>query len=68
MGCRCLLLRSLCLRPLSLRRLVQAIQAAAAQALVIPLLVIQRPQLSYPLITSTFEEVLQHAQTWQDPA
>jgi len=43
-------------------------KAAAAQALAIPLLVIQRPQLSYPLVTSTFEEVLQHAQTWQHPA
>ena len=43
-------------------------KVAAAQALAIPLLVIQRPQLSYPLITSTFEEVLQHTQTWQYPA
>jgi len=40
-------------------------KAAATQALAIPLLVIQRPQLRYPLITSTFEEVLQHTQTWQ---
>ena len=43
-------------------------KAAATKALAIPLLVIQRPQLSYPLITSTFEEVLRHAQTWQHPA
>ncbi len=43
-------------------------KAAAALALAIPLLVIQRPQLSYPLITSSFEEVLQHTQTWQHPA
>lgn len=40
-------------------------KAAATQALTIPLLVIQRPQLSYPLVTSTFEEVLQHTQAWQ---
>ena len=38
-------------------------KAAPAQALNIPLLVIQRPQLSYPM-TSNFKEVLQHAQTW----
>jgi precorrin-3B C17-methyltransferase len=43
-------------------------KAAAAQALAIPLLVIQRPQLTYPLIATAFEEVLQHAQTWQQPA
>ena len=43
-------------------------KAAASQALAIPLLVIQRPQLSYLLIASSFEEVLQHTQTWQHPA
>jgi precorrin-3B C17-methyltransferase len=40
-------------------------KVAATQALNIPLLVIQRPELSYPLVTSTFDAVLQHAQTWQ---
>lgn len=39
-------------------------KAAATQALNIPLLVIERPKLSYPLVTSTFEEVLQHTQSW----
>jgi precorrin-3B C17-methyltransferase len=43
-------------------------KAAATQALAIPLLVIQRPQLTYPLITSNFDEVVKHAQIWQHPA
>jgi precorrin-3B C17-methyltransferase len=43
-------------------------KAAATQALAIPLLVIQRPQLTYPLITSNFDEVVKHAQSWQHPA
>jgi precorrin-3B C17-methyltransferase len=43
-------------------------KVAATQALAIPLLVIQRPKLTYPLITSNFDEVVKHAQTWQHPA
>jgi len=34
-------------------------KAAAAQALNIPLLVVQRPTVAYPLVTSTFEAVVQ---------
>ena len=34
-------------------------KAAAAQALNIPLLVVQRPAVAYPLVTSTFEAVVQ---------
>ena len=40
-------------------------KAAAAQALGIPLLVIQRPQLAYPLVTSTFDAVLQQMAIWR---
>ena len=40
-------------------------KAAAAQALGIPLLVIQRPKLAYPLITSTFDAVLQQLAAWK---
>jgi cobalt-factor III methyltransferase len=40
-------------------------KAAAAHALNIPLLVISRPKLSYPQVTSTFDEVLHYAKTWQ---
>ena len=40
-------------------------KVAATQSLNIPLLVVQRPKLSYPLVTSVFDDVLQHAQTWQ---
>jgi precorrin-3B C17-methyltransferase len=40
-------------------------KAAAAQALAIPLLVIQRPALVYPQITSTFDAVLQQLKTWE---
>ncbi|MDD5462531.1 MAG: precorrin-3B C(17)-methyltransferase [Methylococcales bacterium] len=40
-------------------------KVAATQSLNIPLLVIKRPKLIYPLVTSVFDEVLQHAQTWQ---
>ena len=39
----------------------------ATQNLNIPLLVIQRPKLSYPLVTSTFDEVVKYAQIWQHP-
>ena len=39
-------------------------KVAAAQALDIPLLVIRRPQLAYPLATSSFEAVLQQLQQW----
>ena len=40
-------------------------KAAAAQALDIPLLVIQRPKLAYPLVASTFDAVLQQLATWK---
>lgn len=40
-------------------------KAAAAQALGIPLLVIQRPTLAYPLLVSTFDAVLQQLATWE---
>jgi cobalt-factor III methyltransferase len=40
-------------------------KVAATQSLNIPLLVVQRPKLSYPLVISVFDDVLQHAQTWQ---
>lgn len=40
-------------------------KAAAAQALGIPLLVIQRPTLAYPLVTSTFDAVLQQLAAWK---
>lgn len=40
-------------------------KAAAAQALGIPLLVIQRPKLAYPLFTSTFDAVLQQLAMWK---
>jgi len=40
-------------------------KAAAAQALDIPLLVIQRPNLAYPLVTSTFDAVLQQLAAWK---
>ena len=40
-------------------------KVAATQSLAIPLLVIQRPKLDYPLVTSTFDQLLQHAQAWQ---
>jgi precorrin-3B C17-methyltransferase len=43
-------------------------KAAAAQALAIPLLVIKRPQLAYPLMTSTCDAVLTHVQTWPHAA
>lgn len=36
----------------------------AACALGIPLLVIKRPELAYPLLTSSFNEVLQQLQAW----
>ena len=39
-------------------------KVAAAQALNIPLLVIKRPKLEYPFITSTFAAVLQQLQDW----
>jgi precorrin-3B C17-methyltransferase len=39
-------------------------KAAAAEALNIPLLVIKRPKLEYPFITSTFDAVLQQLQAW----
>jgi precorrin-6x reductase len=39
-------------------------KVAATQALNIPLLVIKRPKLDYPFITSTFDAVLQQLQTW----
>ncbi|MCK9202425.1 MAG: precorrin-3B C(17)-methyltransferase [Gallionella sp.] len=39
-------------------------KAAATQALNIPLLVIKRPKLEYPFITSTFDAVLRQLQTW----
>lgn len=40
-------------------------KAAAAQALDIPLLVIRRPKLAYPLVTSTFDAVLQQLAAWK---
>lgn len=40
---------------------------AAAQALAIPFLVIQRPALDYPLLTSSFDAVLQQVQAWDSP-
>lgn len=43
-------------------------KVAATQALAIPLLVIQRPQLTYPLIISNLDEVVKHAQIWQHRA
>ena len=43
-------------------------KAAAAQALAIPLLVIKRPQLAYPLMTASFYDVLQHVKTWPQSA
>jgi precorrin-3B C17-methyltransferase len=43
-------------------------KVTATQALAIPLLVIKRPQLAYPLMTSTFDAVLQHVQTWPHSA
>ena len=39
-------------------------KAAATQALDIPLLVIKRPKLEYPFITSTFDAVLRQLQAW----
>ncbi len=39
-------------------------KAAAARALNIPLLVISRPKLLYPHVTSTFDAVLQQLQAW----
>ena len=40
-------------------------KAAAAKAMGIPLLVIRRPQLAYPLVTSTFDGVLEQLQAWK---
>ncbi len=40
-------------------------KAAAAQALDIPLLVVGRPKLAYPLAVSTFDAVLQQLATWE---
>ncbi|MGH8718334.1 MAG: precorrin-3B C(17)-methyltransferase [Burkholderiales bacterium] len=40
-------------------------KAAAASALGIPLLVIQRPQLDYPAVTSSFAGVLQQCEDWE---
>ncbi|MGV8892194.1 MAG: precorrin-3B C(17)-methyltransferase [Burkholderiaceae bacterium] len=39
-------------------------KVAAAQTLDIPLLVIKRPQLAYPLVTSSFDAVLQQFKQW----
>ncbi|MDZ4151113.1 precorrin-3B C(17)-methyltransferase [Methylicorpusculum sp.] len=39
-------------------------KVAATRALGIPLLVIERPKLNYPRMSSTFEDVLQYAQSW----
>lgn len=39
-------------------------KVAATQTLNIPLLVIKRPKLEYPFITSTFEAVLRQLQAW----
>ncbi len=39
-------------------------KAAAAQALGIPLLVIERPRLAYPHLTSIFDAVLRQLQAW----
>lgn len=39
-------------------------KAEAANTLNIPLLVIKRPKLNYPLVTSTFDEVFRQLQTW----
>ncbi|MFA5983980.1 MAG: precorrin-3B C(17)-methyltransferase [Methylococcaceae bacterium] len=36
----------------------------ASQALGIPILVIARPTLVYPMIAATFDQVLQHVQAW----
>ncbi len=40
-------------------------KAAAAQALGIPLLVIQRPKLAYPMVVSTFNAVLEQLTKWE---
>ena len=40
-------------------------KAAAAKALGIPLLVIRRPQLAYPLVSTTFEGVVQQLEAWK---
>jgi precorrin-3B C17-methyltransferase len=40
-------------------------KAAAAKALQIPLLVIQRPQLAYPVVATDFGAVLRQIQAWQ---
>ena len=39
-------------------------KVAAAQALGIPVLVIQRPTLAYPRVVSTFDALLQQLQAW----
>lgn len=39
-------------------------KVAATQALGIPLLVIKRPKLDYPLVTSTFDALLRQLHTW----
>jgi precorrin-3B C17-methyltransferase len=40
-------------------------KAAAAKALGITLLVVQRPRLDYPLVVSTFEAALDQLSTWK---
>jgi precorrin-6x reductase len=39
-------------------------KVAATEALSIPLLVIKRPKLDYPVVTSTFDALLRQLQTW----
>jgi precorrin-6x reductase len=39
-------------------------KADAARALGIPLLVVRRPQLAYPLLASDFDAVLRQVQAW----
>ncbi|HKX33087.1 MAG TPA: precorrin-3B C(17)-methyltransferase [Blastocatellia bacterium] len=40
-------------------------KAAAAEALGVPLLVVQRPRMAYPLAVSTFEAVIHQLTTWK---
>lgn len=42
-------------------------KVAAASALNIPLVVIERPEVVYPLMTSSFEEVFKQLKLWQLP-
>jgi precorrin-3B C17-methyltransferase len=39
-------------------------KVAATQTLNIPLLVIKRPKLEYPFVTSSFDEIVRQLQEW----